>query len=56
MTKTQYTRKAGIFTKRVGSTLYHIGVHFSNTSKETAKDKVARLVRMEAGNKKAANQ
>ncbi len=45
---TAVTREAGAFTKRIGSTVYHVGVHFSEASSETAKDKIARLVRMEA--------
>ena len=44
----QITPEAGTFTKRVGYTTYHVGVHFSEASKETAADKIARLIRMEA--------
>jgi hypothetical protein len=36
------------FNMRVGSTVYRVNVHFSRTSKETAKDKIIRLVRSEA--------
>jgi hypothetical protein len=39
------TREGGAFTKRIGSTVYRVNVHFSKTSKETANDKIARLVR-----------
>ena len=38
---------AGSFTKRIGCTTYRVGIYFSETSKETAADKIARLVRME---------
>jgi hypothetical protein len=48
-------REAGSFTKRLGSTTYRVRVHFSATSKETANDKIARLVRSEAAAGKAAN-
>jgi len=31
--------------KKIGKTTYMVGVHFSQTSKETMDDKVARLVK-----------
>ena len=33
--------------KRIGSTVYHVTVHFSETSKETLEDKVLRLIERE---------
>jgi len=36
------------FEKRLGSTLYLVNVHFSETSTETMKDKILRLVKSEA--------
>ena len=54
MSKAESTREAGTFTKRVGYTVYHIGVHFSDTSTETAKDKILRLVINEAAAEKGA--
>ena len=42
------TCEAGAFYKRIGSTTYRVGIHFSWSSKETAQDKIVRLVRMEA--------
>lgn len=42
------TREAGAFTKRIGHTVYRVGVHFSNKSGETAQDKIFRLVKNEA--------
>jgi len=48
------SREAGAFTKRIGHTTYRVGVHFSDTSTETAQDKITRLVRMEAENGRAA--
>jgi hypothetical protein len=51
----QSPREAGTFTRRIGSTTYRVGVHFSRTSKETAKDKIARLIRAEAQRGKAVN-
>ena len=47
-------REARAFTKRIGYTVYHVGVHFSDTSTETAKDKILRLVRTEAENEEGA--
>jgi len=38
------------FTRRIGSTVYRVGVHFSRTSKETVNDKINRLVKNEAVN------
>jgi hypothetical protein len=37
-------------TKRIGSTTYKVSVHFSRTSKETASDKIMRLIEREAAN------
>jgi len=54
-TKTESTREAGTFTKRIGNTTYRVGVHFSDTSKETANDKIVRLIRLEAQYGKAVN-
>lgn len=49
--------EAGTFTKRIGHTVYHVGVHFSNKSSETAQDKILRLVKNEASaDKEAVNQ
>jgi len=36
------------FTKRLGSTTFRVAVHFSRTSRETANDKIARLIRSDA--------
>ncbi|WP_330395883.1 transposon-encoded TnpW family protein [Clostridioides difficile] len=35
---------AGTFNMRVGNTTYVVGVHFSQTSKDTLEDKVKRLI------------
>ena len=45
---TKTNREAGVFTKRIGYTVYHVGVYFSDTSKETARDKILRLIQNEA--------
>jgi len=50
----QTALEAGVFTKRVGYTTYHVGVHFSGTSTETAWDKILRLVKNEAAARKEA--
>jgi hypothetical protein len=42
------------FTRRIGSTTYRVGVHFSTTSRETMDEKILRLVRTEAASGKAA--
>ena len=34
-----------ILRRRIGSTTYNVGVHFSRTSRETLEDKILRLVR-----------
>lgn len=50
------TRESGTFTRRIGYTTYRVGVHFNRSSRETAKDKIARLVRTEAQSGKAEQQ
>jgi len=44
------------FTKRLGSTTYHVVVHFNPDTKETANEKIARLMSNEAAMGKAVNQ
>ena len=39
--------KPQTYRKRVGSTVYVVTVHFSQTSKETAEDKLLRLIKRE---------
>ena len=46
--KKEHPRESGRFSKRVGSTVYRVNVHFSRTSKETANDKIFRLIRNES--------
>ena len=53
MQSAQITPEAGAFVKRIGYTTYRVGVHFSEVSKETAQDKILRLVKNEAQNRKA---
>ena len=47
MQNTTRTHKSDTFTRRIGNTTYRVGVHFSRSNRETAKEKIARLVRME---------
>jgi len=47
--------EAGTFTMRVGNTNYRVGVYFSATNEETARDKILRLVRNEMVAEQAAN-
>ena len=35
------------FTKRIGSTVYAVSVHFNQSSKETIEDKILRLMESE---------
>ena len=34
--------------KRIGSTVYEVSIHFSETNKETIEDKILRLIEREA--------
>lgn len=54
VTRQQKINQRGFFTKRIGNTTYRVGVHFSGTNSETAKDKITRLIRNEA--EKAAGE
>jgi len=54
--KAAKTNEAGAFTMRVGNTNYRVGVYFSATSEETARDKIQRLVRNEMVAEQAAKQ
>ena len=51
--KQELTRETKTFTRRIGSTTYRVGVHFSETSKETLNDKIMRLVRNDNNGKAA---
>lgn len=44
------------FRRRIGSTTYRVGVHFSRTSRETMDEKIIRIIRNESANRKAAGQ
>lgn len=55
-TKPEQPREARTFTKRIGSTTYRVGVHFSRTSRETMSDKVMRLIRNESASGEAAGK
>ena len=46
--------KPTVMLKRIGSTTYHVSVHFSQTSTETINDKISRLIQNEADGGKAA--
>ena len=46
--------KPTVMLKRIGSTTYHVSVHFSKTSTETIGDKIERLIQNEAESGKAA--
>ena len=42
--------KPSMFTKRIGSTVYRVSVHFNDTSTETVEDKILRLMKSEVRN------
>lgn len=44
------------FKKRLGSTTFHVAVYFNPHAKETAGDKLARLIRNDTTTGKAVNQ
>jgi len=54
--QTEKTEQPRTFTRRIGSTTYRVGVHYSRTSRETASDKIARLVRHDAAARKPVTQ
>jgi hypothetical protein len=39
-----YVPNSGKFVRRIGSTTFTVGIHFSATSKETLEDKILRLL------------
>lgn len=44
-TRATENRQAGTFKQRIGSTVYHVNVYHSQTSQETAQEKITRLVK-----------
>jgi hypothetical protein len=46
----QNNARSGRFSKRIGSTVYEVEVHFNQDAKETMNDKILRLVKDEAQN------
>ena len=55
-TKNEQARESEVFIKRIGSTNYRVNVHFSKTSRETANDKIMRLIRNETASGKGAGK
>jgi len=47
--------QTGRFTRRIGSTTYHVTVHFSQTSKETMDDKMLRMIQNEIATREVVN-
>ena len=45
--KIERVAKTSQFTKRIGSTVYKVGVHFKQDAKETAEDKIRRVIESE---------
>jgi hypothetical protein len=43
------------FVKRLGSTTFHVSIRFSETSRETADDKIARMIRNDMALGKVVN-
>ena len=60
MRKNQLAARAGQpantsgFSKRIGSIVYEVSIHFNQNAKETMNDKILRLVKHEAHSRKAA--
>ena len=52
-TKTKPTNSATM-TRRIGSTVYNVTIHFSETSKEDMNDKIIRLIKNDPELRKAA--
>ena len=46
--KNQLPQEPYRFTKRIGSTTFHVAVYFNPNAKETAEDKIIRLIRNDA--------
>lgn len=44
--------KSHTFYKKIGSTVYEVSVHFSQTSRESMDDKILRLIQNDAINQK----
>lgn len=44
------------YKKRVGSTIFEVGVYFSTTSRETMNDKIRRLIKNEAAGGQAVKR
>jgi hypothetical protein len=42
------------FTRRIGSTTFRVAVYFNPASKESAEDKISRIIRLETESGKAA--
>jgi len=49
-TNNNLTKQPQYFKKRIGSTIYKVAVHSSNTSKENIEDKILRLAKNDIAN------
>lgn len=47
---TTIEQNAPVLVRKIGKTTYMVGIHFSNTSKETMDDKVLRLIKNDIRN------
>jgi hypothetical protein len=56
ITRQQKINQPGFFIKRIGNTIYRVGVYFNSANTETAQDKITRLIRTEAEAGKADDQ
>jgi len=45
-----------VYKRRIGSTTYRVGVHFSTTVRENFSDKVIRIIRNESAGRKAVKK
>ena len=48
----QEGKNAAVIYRRIGNTTYKVRVHFSDTGRETMEDKIIRLIREEALDKR----
>ena len=50
------SNESRIYKRRIGSTTYRVGVHFSATARESFDDKVIRMIRNDSSGRKAVKR
>ena len=56
VTAMERNAEAPMFQKRIGTTVYRVSVHFSQTSSETVEDKILRLIKSVPQGEQAAGK